>query len=199
MRGPQEHPRMPSDTVKDFILKEVPMKKAMAYLIMILGMISFTGSSWAVVQSDAEALSVISAIDRNEIDASNYILAQNVDSKVMDYAKMMKQDHTDNLDQARALMKKLGLQLQKGASVMLLETEGATTLAALKLQGGGKLGQAYIKKMVKGHSDALRTIDTDLTPAVQNEDVKNFIAKTRTTVEKHLKEAQDLEKGFQKT
>jgi predicted outer membrane protein len=164
------------------------------FLIGFAGLVlAWTGKAGP---GDAEALRVVAAIDRNEIEASDAALAKNVAPNIMDFARMMKKDHGDNLDKTRSLAARLDAGMSEdSATVTRLRSDGAKDVELLKALDGRDFETAYMRLMVQGHTDALATLK-DLSGKATHADVKAFLRDTQKAVEMHLKHAKREQAGL---
>lgn len=58
----------------------------------------------AMAEGDRKALAAVMEVDRHEIAAAGDALSKNVEGQVRDYAQMLREDHTRNLEATRRLM-----------------------------------------------------------------------------------------------
>lgn len=144
-------------------------------------------SNSTLAASDEQALGLLSAINQNEIAVAKEAQKRQLTPNVSDFATMMIKDHTENEDQIRQLG-----QPSDDAAVQAQKSKGEAELAEL-----GKhehdYAKAYVDAMVKGHNEALETIDTKLLPAAQSPAVKAHLQQTRTAVSHHLDAAKSLQ------
>lgn len=148
-----------------------------------------TADASAVASAPAEraALGVLNAINDHEIAAGEQALAKQVEGEVADYARMMIDQHSENRRQTAALgadaaAEKAQAQQQKGQA----------ELARLDAMTGDAYAQAYVAAMVKGHADALATLDGALIPAATTPAVRDHLTRTRGHVAAHLEQAKAL-------
>ena len=147
-------------------------------------------------KTDGEIIGLIMAIDKSEIDAAHQAEGKNISPEVKDFAKMMEDQHGDNLAKLQALSTKTGIQPPATAGGMIM-AKGDKGLAIRGVMNGHDFEKAYINDMVDGHSDALNLIDTHLLPDAQNSELKDFVAKTRDHVVMHLAKAKELQSKLQ--
>lgn len=137
---------------------------------------------------EKQALGVLAAINTAEINAGNLALQKQVKGPVRDYANQMVKEHSDNNakiapwapDRSAAPAEK---QAKKGQA------------EAKKLQelDGDKFEQAYVKAMVKDHTEALKMLDDKLIPAAKTPQIAEHLRTTRTHVAAHLAKAKQLQ------
>ena len=143
----------------------------------------------AVASAPAEraALGVLNAINDHEIAAGGQAFAKQVEGEVADYARMMIDPHSENRRQTTALgadaaAEKAQAQQQKGQA----------ELARLDAMTGDAYAQAYVAAMVKGHTEALATLDGELIPAATTPAVRDHLTRTREHVAANLERAKAL-------
>lgn len=142
--------------------------------------------------NDLGILATIAAIDKSEIIVSVIAINKKVNSDVTDFAKMMVDQHGDNLNQILEMLPSMhanALTSSDAEKIVAQNKKGLIALGALK---GDEFAKAYADAMVKGHQGALDLIDHHLKTA-QSEQVKKFLTDTRTVVAEHLEHAKKLQ------
>lgn len=134
------------------------------------------------------ALGVLNAINNHEIAAGQQALGKGVSGDVAAYAQMMIDQHSANRDQTSAL----GADADAG-DAQAQRAKGEQELAALGQKSGAEYAKAYVDAMVKGHTEALAALDTQLIPAATRSEVRTHLATTRDHVAEHLKRAEALQ------
>jgi putative membrane protein len=145
----------------------------------------------AMGSGDGNALGLLAAVNENEIDAAKQAQEKDVKGAVLDYAKMMDKEHSENLEKTKSL----GL-LADNDEVKALRAKGANEASTLAQKSGKAYEKAYIDAMVAGHKDALSLIDSKMIPAATTEPVKQHLIDTRTHVERHLAKAEEIQKSL---
>lgn len=140
---------------------------------------------------DDIALGLLGAVDENEIAAAKQAQEKQVTGAVLDYAKMMEKEHSENLEKTKALG-----TLAETPDVKQLETKGEQELTTLGQKSGKDYAAAYIDAMIAGHKEALQLIDTQMMAAASTEPVKAHLAETKTHVEQHLAKAEAIKKAM---
>jgi putative membrane protein len=143
------------------------------------------------VEGDDIALGLLGAVNENEIAAAKQAQEKKVSGAVLDYAKMMEKEHSENLEKTKSLG-----TLSSASEVQLVKDHGAQEAATLDSKSGKAYAAAYIDAMVAGHQDALSMIDNKMLPAATSEPVKQHLTDTRKHVEAHLKRAQEIKKAM---
>jgi putative membrane protein len=108
-------------------------------------------------------------------------------SDVKDYGKMLVKDHNDALEKLIDLMNKNGMPQPKG-----LPEERSEAVKKMQGLSGTAFDQEFVNMMVKDHQKAVDTFRHEAASA-QNADVRDYAKKVLPTLEKHLKDAQDLQ------
>ncbi len=145
------------------------------------------------VSADAEVLATVATIDRNEIGAAMQAKQKKLSKPVMDFARMLHQHHGMNIGQTLKVGQQIKVTPVITPKVDELSKEGAAMLVSLAPLDGKQFERGYIDAKVKGHTDALATIDNDLMKAADNQAVKNHLTKTRAVVADHLAKAKMLQ------
>lgn len=141
----------------------------------------------APAQDDGLALGLLASVNEHEIKAADQAMSKNVTGAVLDFAKMMKTQHTENQSKTLAL----GAQ-QDAPEVQEKKQQGEAELAELGKLSGKDYEKAYAQAMVKGHTDALALIDERLLPMASEGPVKEHLTTTREHVAMHLEAAKKL-------
>ncbi|MGH6978583.1 MAG: DUF4142 domain-containing protein [Brevundimonas sp.] len=147
-----------------------------------------TGMAGDAAQAgDPLALGLLGAVDEHEIAAAKQAQDKGVTGDVLDYAKMMEKEHGDNLAKTRTLG-----TLADAPDVQAMKDKGAKELQTLDMASGKAYEKAYIDAMVKGHQEALDTIDGKMMSAASTDAVKQHLTETRTHVAAHLDKAKAI-------
>ena len=147
----------------------------------------------AIVASDPQIIAWILAVDSNEITVATAAEKKRLSKKASAFAKMLRTQHSADAVKAVKLAKRLNLTPMADDRVIALRAEGTDALAALSGQEGADFEKAYIDAMVKGHSEVLETIDTQMIPHAVNEGVKNHLTELRGHVAAHLEQGKRLQ------
>lgn len=145
-------------------------------------------------QHDGEALGWLIAVDKSEIAAGNEAKHRKMDDKVVEYAELMVDEHSKNLDQTMDLIKKTEINPVKTKATMEMEKKGKSKQNRMNTMNDKKFQAEYVTVMIKDHGDALDTLDKYLSN-VQNSDVKEHLTETRKHIAEHLEKAKELKKA----
>ena len=141
---------------------------------------------------DAEILAQVIALDENEVDLARAAQQKNVTGAVQRYAKMMEQDHGQDMETVRALAGRLGLTLTTTTTVDQLHAKGQEAMSRLAPLTGEQFGRSYMTEMVNGHRGALQMLD-DFLKTAQNEELKQHLTAVRTKIAMHLREGEKIQ------
>ena len=142
---------------------------------------------------DAEILSILLAVDTNEVVGAMEAAKQELSADIKEYAKMI---HTEHGKHAAATMK-LGQKIQvtpmDTEKTNALRMKGAAELATLVPLKDAEFGTKYVDAMVKGYTEVLGMIDDELLKNVENESLKTHLTETREHISMHLEKAKQLQ------
>jgi putative membrane protein len=145
---------------------------------------------------DSKALGWLIVVDNAEISAAKEAKNRKLEPEVIEYADLMIDEHTKNLDKTNDVAKTINVETFKDKDAVKLEHDANKHLDKMKGMDDKKFQKEYVKSMVKDHTEALHTLDKKLIPKVENETVKNHLTDTRDHVAKHLEKAKDLKKKY---
>lgn len=145
-----------------------------------------------ITPAEIGSLATIAAIDKAEILVSVVAMNEKVNSDVKDLAKMMIDQHGDNLTQILQMANDLHIPLNGGSSDKIA-AQSKNDLMKLGALQGDQFSKAYADAMVNGHQAALNLIDNQLMKTAKSEEIKKFLTDTRAVVAEHLEHAKKLQ------
>lgn len=143
-------------------------------------------------QVTADSLIWVMAVDKTEIDASKLAMKKATNPAVKSYANMMVKQHSQNLAQTKALLKKLKIKSTDTTASTAVMDDGKKLAADLKDQKGKDFDKAYVNAMVTGHADALDKINSFIGDE-KNPQIEAFLKNTREAVQHHLDEGKKIQ------
>lgn len=178
------------------------MKKVVKFFSVNAILIAFliSGSLYAQTTklTDPEIASV--AVTANQIDINYAKIAKekskNVD--VLKFATTMIADHQSVIDQAVALVKKLGVTPKDNAVSKSLNAGAVTTTKMLNSKSANEFNKAYIDNEVAYHKAVISTVQNELIPQSQNAELKALLEKVLPILKTHLQHAEMVQKMFNK-
>jgi putative membrane protein len=108
----------------------------------------------------------------------------------------MKRDHQAVIDQAVALVKKLGVTPKDNAVSQKLMSDAANTEKMLNAKSGKDFNRAYIDNEVSYHKAVISTVEGVLIPEAQNAELKALLQKVAPILKAHLSHAEMLAKNY---
>jgi len=148
---------------------------------------------------DADILAQLVAIDENEVRAAREAEDKKVDTPILNFAKMLHEDHMKDLDAVKNMASRLGIDLMHSAAADQLHDKGSQLISKLDPLKGDAFARAYVTEMVNGHREALQLLD-DAIKTAQQDEVRQHLTAVRQTVAMHLRSAEALQSttGMQK-
>jgi len=143
-------------------------------------------------QTESEALAVLMAVNDHEIRASQMAQTKGLRPAVMDYAKMLEKEHTDNQTKTAAVAKYASVTPADTAGVKALKAKTQTERETLSQLEPAKFEDAFVKAMVDGHAEVLRELDKELIPSAKNPTLAQHLRDTRVHIAMHLEKAEAL-------
>ncbi len=148
--------------------------------------------------ADAEVLSLILAVDTNEVVAAMEAGKKKLPQAVADYAKMLHTEHGKNAGDTMKLGLKIDVTPMDTEKTNALRKKGAGELAMIAPLEGEEFAAKYVDAMVKGHTEVLAMIDGELMKSAENEALKKHLSETREHVAMHLEQGKKLQAGMKK-
>jgi len=145
-------------------------------------------STAAAALTQAQAVTLVGAVDKHEIQAAEQARGKKVRRDVLDFANLLHTEHSKNLEAGQ----KLGAT-ETSPELTAMEEKGRAGLAELDTKTGNDYEKAYVDAMVKGHEEALSMIDTKLLPTATDDNVRNFLTNSREHVAMHLEKGKALQ------
>jgi putative membrane protein len=148
--------------------------------------------------TDPEISSV--AVTANQIDI-NYAKIAKEKSKnadILSFASTMISDHQSVIDQAVALVKKLGVTPQDNDVSKKLNAGAETTKKMLLDKPAGSFDKSYIDNEVSYHKAVIETVQNTLIPQSKNPELKALLTKVLPILKTHLSHAEMVQKKFSK-
>lgn len=142
--------------------------------------------------SDGEMITIINAVNQNEITISEMMQKRKISLPVMEYVQMLHREHTNNMSIANELLAQLNIPVSGNTMSEEILKHGADELATLSAKNDDDVEIPYLDAMISGHTKVVDMIDGWLTAGVSNEQVKNYLMDTRSHVQMHLEEARKL-------
>lgn len=139
----------------------------------------------------AEALTLVALVDQHELKLAQLTQSKQVSEPVMEYAKMMVNDHTPHLAKTRSMLDGAGGIQQNSTGARELVQLDQQTMARLNGLQGDAYARAYIDHMVESHQMGIAMVAASMSVA-KDEAQREFLKTTKETMQKHLQHAQKV-------
>lgn len=161
---------------------------------------TFSSSGFALSEKptskDSEIVAFMIVLNKNEIAAADVTKQKKVKNDIKEYADLMLKEHNKNLAKAEKISTKQKIEPLDTEKVVSLKEKGKEEINTLTPLVNKAYETAYIDAMVKGHTEALASINSFL-KEVNDPTLKKYLENTRTHVQHHLAKAQAIQKELQ--
>jgi putative membrane protein len=146
--------------------------------------------------TDPEVASV--AVVANKIDIGYAEIAQkkSKNADVLKFAQTMINDHTAVINEAVALVTKLGVTPKDNAVSKKLMADAAKTKRMLQSKSGKAFNKAYINNEVAYHKAVISAVEGLLIPDASNQELKSLLQNVVPALKEHLAHAEMLQKNL---
>lgn len=148
--------------------------------------------------TDPEIASI--AVTANQIDINYAKIAEqkSKNADVIKFAQTMAKDHQSVIDEAVALVKKLGVTPKDNATSKSLKAGEVKTKKMLNSKSGKAFDKAYIDNEVTYHKAVINEVQNALIPDAQNAELKGLLQNVLPVLQAHLSHAEMVQKKFNK-
>ncbi|HSV11580.1 MAG TPA: DUF4142 domain-containing protein [Hanamia sp.] len=164
------------------------------------GFLSFSANAQkkAVNLTDPEIASIAVTANQIDIDYAKIAERKSKDANVINFAQTMAKDHQSVIDQAVALVTKLGVTPKDNATSKSLKAGEAKTIKLLDSKSGKAFDKAYIDNEVGYHKAVIKEVETALIPDAQNAELKSLLQNVLPVLKSHLSHAEMVQKEVNK-
>ena len=149
--------------------------------------------------SDAEIASVAVVANQIDVDYAKIATERSTNPEVLEFAKTMIADHNAIIEQAVALVTKLGVTPKDNAVSQSLQKQSVETTKTLKVATGKAFDKAYVDNEVAYHKAVIDAVKTVLIPQSQNAELKALLETALPILETHLGHAEMTQKKMSKS
>lgn len=139
--------------------------------------------------SDQDFVDFAAQTDMTEAHLGQLAQDQAAAQGIKDYGQTLTTDHTSDYNQITAVATKANLTVPKG-----LDAKHDKMIAPFEKLKGAAFDRKFLHEMVAGHTAAIAVYKRESNDA-QNADLKAYATQTLPTLEKHLHDAETLEKN----
>lgn len=173
--------------------------KSALCLILSTGLLSFPASAQKSQKlTDPEIASVAVTANQIDIDYAKIAIKKSNNAQVIEFAKTMEKDHGAVIDQAVALVSKLGVTPKDNATSQSLNAQAVKTRKMLNSKSGKAFDKAYIDNEVAYHTAVIGVVETVLIPDATNKELHDLFVSAVPLFKAHLEHAKMLQKSLEK-
>ncbi len=148
--------------------------------------------------SDPEIASVAVTANQIDINYANIALKKSTNTEVLNFATTMARDHKGVIDQAVALVNKLGVTPKDNPVSRKLNAGADKTKKTLLAKSGASFDKAYIDNEVAYHKAVIAAVDGVLIPQSSNAELKQLLQNVLPALKAHLQHAEMVQKELKK-
>lgn len=148
--------------------------------------------------TDPEIASVAVVANQVDINYAKIAKQKSKNADVRKFAQTMLSDHQAVINQATALVKKLGVTPKNNSLSRKLLADAEKTKKTLRGKSSKSFDKAYIDNEVAYHKAVISTVNDILIPQSQNADLKKLLQDVVPTLNTHLEHAEMVQKMFAK-
>jgi putative membrane protein len=148
--------------------------------------------------TDPEIASVAVTANKIDINYANIALKKSKNSQVIAFAKTMAKDHQAVIDQAVALVTKLGVTPKDNATSESLNAGEVKTVKMLNSKSGNAFDKAYVDNEVAYHTAVINAVENVLIPDATNKELHDLLVSAVPLFKAHLEHAKMIQKNLGK-
>lgn len=175
------------------------LTKSAICLVVSTGLLSFTANAQKSQKlTDPEIASVAVTANQIDIDYAKIALKKSKNQQVIDFAKTMEKDHGAVIDEAVALVTKLGVTPKDNATSKSLNAQAVKTRKMLNSKSGAAFDKAYVDNEVAYHTAVIGAVENVLIPDASNKELHDLLVSAVPLFKAHLEHAKMLQKSLGK-
>lgn len=176
-----------------------PLTKSAICLFLSAGLLSFPASAQKSQKlTDPEIASVAVTANKIDIDYAKIAIKKSKNAQVVDFAKTMAKDHGAVIDQAVALVTKLGVTPKDNATSKSLNAQAVKTRKMLNSKSGKAFDKAYVDNEVAYHTAVIGAVENVLIPDATNKELHDLLVSAVPLFKAHLEHAKMIQKSLEK-
>ncbi len=145
---------------------------------------------------DAQIVKITDLVNTAEVEQAKLAKTKAQNPAVRKFATNMISQHTKAKQKGMQLTKASGLAQEESTEAGELEAKGTQTLESLKTVDKSSFDNAYMSAQVQQHQEVLDMLSTRLIPSATDPKLKAELEDTRTMVQRHLTEAQQIHQSL---
>ena len=175
------------------------LTKSAICLVLSTGFLSFSASAQKSQKlTDPEIASVAVAANQIDIDYAKIAIKKSKNTEVINFAKTMEKDHGAVIDEAVALVTKLGVTPKDNSTSQSLNTQAAKTRKMLNSKSGKAFDKAYVDNEVAYHTAVIGDVENVLIPDATNKELHDLLVSAVPLFKAHLEHAKMVQKSLEK-
>jgi putative membrane protein len=140
---------------------------------------------------DAEILAVVRTVNSAGVAAAELATERAAAGDTRQYAQHVMEDHSKSNQQVATLA--AAIPPRDNPLSMTLREQGAADIEKLEQHSGEEFDRAFVEAQARMHQQVLDTIDEQLLPAAEDQQLRMLLQTTRDQVAMHLEHAQQLQ------
>jgi putative membrane protein len=144
--------------------------------------------------NDAEIASIAVTANQIDIDYANIAKKKSKNADVIRFAETMIKDHQSVIDQAKALVTKLGVTPKDNAVSKSLQDGADKTKKTFESKSGKAFDKAYVENEIAYHRAVIATVENTLIPDASNAQLKDLLKSVLPVLKTHLEHAEMVQK-----
>ena len=148
--------------------------------------------------TDPEIASVAVTANQIDIDYAKIAIKKSKNQQVIDFAKTMEKDHGAVIDEAVALVTKLGVTPKDNSTSKSLNAQAAKTRKMLNSKSGKAFDKAYVDNEVAYHTAVIGDVENVLIPDATNKQLHDLLVSAVPLFKAHLEHAKMIQKRLEK-
>jgi len=147
----------------------------------------------AAALDDPTIVAIFDAANKFDIETGSLGAKRAQNKEVRDYGKMLAQVHTEVRKKAHALAAKLGVKPTPPKDFQMAK-DHAAVMKKLRGLKGAAFDRAFLEHEQAYHAAVIEAVKTTLLPAIQNQELKDFVTSLAPAFEAHRLAAENLQK-----
>ena len=140
---------------------------------------------------DAEILAVVRTVNSSEVAAAELATERAAAGETRQFAQQVMEQHSKGNQQVATLASTI--PPRDNALSMSLREQAAADIEKLEEHSGEEFDRAYVETQARMHQQVLDTIDEQLLPAAEDQQLRMLLQTTRDQIAMHLEHAQQLQ------
>ena len=168
-------------------------RTAVVASLLLAGLVAMPMAAQPRGMDDAAIVAIFDLANTADIETGRLAMERGHSKDVRDFGRMLVDAHTAVRQQGRDLAKKLGVTpaLPEGDQSA---AQHARVMQRLRALSGAEFDRAFAAHEADFHAAVLAAVKTQLLPAIQNKELKDFVTSLAPAFEAHRLGAENLRK-----